>query len=344
MVYTKRKILVIDSDPVFKTRLEGIMAAVPTWGGQLYLAADNATALELFATVHPDIVIVAVETNVALSESVCKAIRAREQHRHTGIIFFCKAKLADNDLLPVQCLEAGADDFLAVSTSDREIGARISAVLRLKTMTDELRSANHKLEVLSLTDDLTGLHNMRSFNKRYHEMLEECRQGRHGLALIMMDLDRFKSINDSCNHLVGSFIIGEVGKLIRTSKIFAQDKTCPARYGGDEYVICYEAGDEHSALERAEQLRALIGSVTFCKDGNALQVTASVGVCFIPPGFVCQKPEHVIKGADMMLYKSKQEGRDRTSGMVLRYPVDFDHIGGAHLIDRRAAGKHKRIS
>ncbi|MFP5394440.1 MAG: beta-propeller fold lactonase family protein, partial [Gammaproteobacteria bacterium] len=73
----------------------------------------------------------------------------------------------DDSTLSVQCLEMGADDFLRRGCSPAEIMARVRAVLRLKAMTDELRSANHRLRILSFTDELTGLANMRSFNQKF---------------------------------------------------------------------------------------------------------------------------------------------------------------------------------
>src|SRR5690606_14908196 len=140
------------------------------------------------------------------------------------------------DQLAVECLESGADDLVRSTTTDREILARTNAVLKLKAMTDELRSANHRLHQLSYTDELTGLNNMRTLNGKYSKAVKRCLDGESGLGVIMMDLDNFKNVNDSTNHLMGSHVISEVGKLIRGSGILGEED-CAARFGGDEYVI-----------------------------------------------------------------------------------------------------------
>lgn len=342
-----RKILIVDDQIKFKERFESVLKDMQEGMDNefvVFFEKSFSDCIDAFNRIHPDLVLIGVEHNFIKTESICKSIRKIELNRHTGIIFYCKSPIGPTNLLPVQCLEAGADDFLKNSISDREILARITAVLRLKTMTDELRSVNHKLEILSLTDELTGLHNMRSFNGHLRQLVNRCENKESGLALIMLDLDKFKNINDTSNHLVGSFVIGEVGKLIRCSNIFKSEVTCAARYGGDEFIICFLVEDKDKAYECAELLRLLIESATFCRDSFAVTITSSLGVCFIPSGFQCEKPEHVIKAADVMLYKSKSQGRNQTSGMVLRYPIDFNHIGGTHLINWSPSGQYNRIT
>jgi len=299
---------------------------------------DNA--LQIFKRKHPDVVIINLSQVGKRSFELCRLIRQQEEQRHTGIIFY-QGSSVHSQLLPVHCLEAGGDDYIENKASDREIVARVSTLYRFKIMTDELRSANHKLKILSLTDELTGLHNMRSFNIEYGKILKSCQQEQTGFGVIMLDLDRFKQINDRTNHLVGSYVIGEVGRLLGQATVI-NAKAIAARYGGDEYIICVPAENAKQVWAMAELLRDLLLRAVFEKDGYSLTVTTSIGISWVEPGFD-GKSDDPIKAADVMLYRSKTNGRNQISGMVLRYPVDFDHIGRSHLIDRDSGSDNHNV-
>jgi diguanylate cyclase (GGDEF)-like protein len=220
--------------------------------------------------------------------------------------------------------------------------ARVNSVFRFKAMADRLRSVNHRLKMLSLTDELTGLSNMRAFNIDYQKLIKGCRKGEHGLGLIMLDLDHFKTINDNANHLVGSFVIGEIGRLIAHSGVLGK-KAVAARYGGDEYIVCMPTDNVAVVWDIAERIQDLIMRSVFKKEQYTIKLTSSFGMCWVDPGFE-GKSDDLIKGADVMLYRSKRHGRNMVSGMVLRYPVDFNHIGRPHLVDRDSCRDHHNIS
>ncbi len=284
---------------------------------------------DLIQNHHPDLILLDAHFRATSAKDICAYVRERDAERHTGIVFLGAA--SDRVDLSVECLEMGADDYFRLDTTDREFLARINAVLRLKAMTDDLRSANHRLHLLSLTDELTGLHNMRSFNQTFAQKIRQVRDGKTGVGVIMIDLDHFKKVNDSANHLVGSYVIGEVGKLIRCSGILGADD-CAARYGGDEYVIMIGEGDLAGVMEKSKAIHELIGQAAFLRDGFSVKLTASVGAAWCIAGYA-GKDEDVIKAADLMLYQSKRLGRNRINGVELRDPIDLDHISRAHLVD-----------
>lgn len=285
-----------------------------------------------FRAKHPDLIIISADDIRKLGIDVCRQVRREEGQRHTGIIFVAPQTL-DDEKLGVECLEMGADDFVKPGFTPSEFVARIRGVLRLKAMTDELRSANHKLRQLSLTDELTGLANMRCFNQKYAELVRRTRQGRHGLGVIMLDLDKFKSVNDTTNHLVGSYVISEAGRLIRSSGLFKENDVA-ARYGGDEFVVACEASSTETLLEYGEAIRRLIEGHTFEKDGFKLRLTASIGTAWVERKFG-GKAEEVIKAADLMLYRSKDLGRNRVCSMTLNTVIDL----GNHLFKKELVGE-----
>jgi diguanylate cyclase (GGDEF)-like protein len=330
-MHRQMKILVMEPDAGDRERLVEILTG-HSEPGQLVLfaTADLDEALDLFDERHPDLILLSTVDVDRIGREICFKVRETEGNRHTGIIFI-DSRAADDSTMSVQCLEMGADDFLRKGCTPPELMARVKAVLRLKAMTDELRSANHRLRILSMTDELTGLANMRSFNQRYGEVLRKCRKGHASIAVMMLDLDHFKSVNDTTNHLVGSYVIGEAGRILRQGGIFTESDVA-ARYGGDEFIVAYEAESAEIARDKAESIRRSIGVHEFKKDGCAIRITSSIGVAWAATGFD-GRADDIIKAADLMLYRSKNAGRNRVSCMVLKYPVDLENVSRTHLVE-----------
>lgn len=336
------KLLAIGSEKSFLEKIKNIFSIQsrtfqPNTRFALFSAGNWNQAMETFQKEHPDIIIIA--ENFTDGIKLCRIIRSSEDCRHTGIMFF---QTQNAGATPTTYLEAGADDFIPSTKDSREILARSLAVVRLKTMTDELRQANHRLEILSFTDDLTGLYNMRYLQIDLAKAARNCALNRGGFGVVMMDLDHFKDINDSTNHLVGSFIISEIGKLLRLTSIFGEN-ACVARYGGDEFIAIAPADSSQYLEEKGETLRQLIREAVFHREGFEIKVTTSIGLCFAQNGFAGD-PNDTVKAADYMLYKSKEEGRDRVSSVTLRDSIDFDHICRTHLVNRNTGGKNNRIA
>ncbi len=303
-------------------------------------ATRGEQATEVFNKLHPDLVVIDLDHGGEDSLVFCKNARSGEKDRHTGFVFSSQ-KVQNDDGLFERVLGHGGDDFIDAKASDREFVARVNSVFRFKAMADRLRSVNHRLKMLSLTDELTGLSNMRAFNIDYQKLIKGCRKGEHGMGVIMLDLDHFKTINDSANHLVGSFVIGEIGRLIAHSGVLGKNAVA-ARYGGDEYIVCIPTDSVSVVWDIAERIQDLIMRSVFKKEQYTIKLTGSFGMCWVDPGFE-GKSDDVIKGADVMLYRSKRHGRNMVSGMVLRYPVDFNHIGRPHLVDRDSCRNHHNV-
>lgn len=308
---------------------------------QAVSAVADEKLWDVFRKFHPDLVVIDLDHAGELGLRFCQQLRSHEKDRHTGLIGFSKTIQSDDAVLEKVLLQGG-DDFIDGKASDRELVARVNSVFRFKVMADRLRSMNHKLKTLSLTDELTGLKNMRAFHIEFQKMIKNCRKGSSGLGIIMLDLDHFKSINDTANHLVGSFVIGEVGRLIAHSGVLGKDAIA-ARYGGDEYIVCAPCEGIGWLWDIAERIQDLIMRSVFKKEQFTVKLTGSFGLAWVDPGFE-GKPDDIIKGADVMLYRSKKQGRNMVSAMLLRYPVDFNHIGRPHLIDRDACRDHHKVT
>jgi len=129
------------------------------------------------------------------------------------------------------------------------------------------------------------------------------------LSAIMVDLDHFKRINDNFGHLMGDFVLREFAKVIsariRREELFA-------RYGGEEFCLLLPEMNVEKALRFGETLRGLIEEHPFVFEGNAVKMTASLGIAVV--GEAMTRPEELLAAADENLYRAKNEGRNRVVG------------------------------
>lgn len=175
---------------------------------------------------------------------------------------------------------------------------------------DDLRMANLALRTMSNQDGLTGLANRRNFD---HDLGEAClraaaREGR--FALLLIDIDHFKPLNDRFGHLVGDQCLRQVAITLQSFSSRRGDHAC--RYGGEEFAVILSDVSPSEAYNIAEQLRATVERAQIYVSGGrrALNITVSVGVTAIASGSP-DAPDSVIERADRALYQAKHNGRNR---------------------------------
>lgn len=155
-------------------------------------------------------------------------------------------------------------------------------------------------------DQLTGLLTKESLYLAFERELERCLRYGLPLSVLMMDLDRFKSVNDGHGHLMGSHVLAEVGGIIRQC-IRAADVS--ARYGGEEFVTYLAETHTQGAELAAERIRTGIEAHSFTLDGVTIRVTISIGIATAPGRGTTIK--ELVAEADRALYRAKEEGRNR---------------------------------
>ncbi len=156
-------------------------------------------------------------------------------------------------------------------------------------------------------DPLTGLFNRAYFlDQVIYQAMRGGRDG-HGLAVLLLDIDHFKRINDTYGHAAGDEVLRTVSNILRSS-IRGQDLV--ARYGGEEFVLAVVAPGPPQARNVAEQIRATLASRPILVGDRAVKVTGSIGVAFSEPGRF-REPARMILAADKALYRAKEAGRDR---------------------------------
>jgi len=163
-----------------------------------------------------------------------------------------------------------------------------------------------RMDALVGTDDLTGLIAKRRFDAAYVRAVDDARVTRSALAVLMLDLDGLKAINDAHGHPVGAHTIAEVGKIIG-QVVSAHGAAC--RFGGDEFAAFLPGVSKRQGKELGESIRALIAGHRFEKDGVIVQPTISIGVAAFPDDGTTA--ELLLRKADEALYRAKKTGRDR---------------------------------
>lgn len=176
-----------------------------------------------------------------------------------------------------------------------------------KTMT-ELNAANHRLEQLSLTDALTGLHNRRYLDQHLGTWMEFAEKQGAPLTAFVIDIDHFKKINDTFGHLIGDQCIKAVAASLKSTVHRPDDLV--VRYGGEEFVVALRNTDAAGALQVAERARNSIEKSHWEWEGRHIPVTVSIGVAEFQPA-TDHEPALLLARADEALYSAKQTGRNR---------------------------------
>ncbi|HEV2365207.1 MAG TPA: PleD family two-component system response regulator [Caulobacteraceae bacterium] len=207
----------------------------------------------------------------------------------------------------VKALEIGFNDIIAAPVDARELGARVKSLIRAKRYTEFLRgSLDNSLE-MAVTDPLTGLHNRRYMTSQLAALVERAKLGGEPVAALMIDLDRFKQINDCFGHEIGDEVLREFAVRL-ASNVRAADLPC--RFGGEEFIVIMPGTQLADAHRIAERIRTHVAGSPFRVAGSAepLMVTISIGVA-VTQGAV-DSPEDLLKRADAGVYEAKAAGRN----------------------------------
>jgi diguanylate cyclase (GGDEF)-like protein len=159
---------------------------------------------------------------------------------------------------------------------------------------------------LTIVDALTGAHNKRYLLEYLDRELTRSIRHQRPLALIMLDIDRFKSINDQFGHLAGDLVLHEMAGCVRAS---IRKEECFARYGGEEFALVLPEATQQGAVQAAERIRQLVADHPFQFEGSPLQATVSLGVA-CSPGDEYLTSTELIRRADEKLYVAKHAGRN----------------------------------
>lgn len=304
----KRHILVIDGQ---NESLEQVLEPLNWEGYEAKGVNDILRANEMLQILKPQVIVVNPIVNGKLDIEMVSTLHRTSPN---SSLILSSENMTSEQL--IQCLDVGASDFVSLPLDPLQFLARVRAHLRTRDMHDELLFANDMLKELVDIDDLTGLFNMRSLYQRLDFEIERGRRFHRPLGVVMMDMDHFKTVNDGHDHLFGSYVISEVGKIIRAN---TRNIDIPARYGGDEFLIVLSETPTEGSKFFCERLRKAIESTTFTNGKDSIKLTISLGFAMTENGESITAKE-LVRRADMALYQAKHEGRNR----VAMYDPYFD--------------------
>jgi len=214
---------------------------------------------------------------------------------------------SNDDALAIRCIEKGAQDFINKSevTASRLIRSIMHASERHK-IEQELRESREQLRYLAEVDALTGLANRYIFEQALRHALPLSARQNTGLALVILDLDKFKDVNDTLGHAVGDELLKEVAQRIK-SQVRDGDILC--RLGGDEFAILIHSLEDIELVRRFSQRVIQVLQKPICIEGHVISVSASMGIASFPD--CASDPIQLMKCADVALYRAKDEGRNQ---------------------------------
>lgn len=185
--------------------------------------------------------------------------------------------------------------------------ALVDLTLRTQQQAISLKQQNQRLQQQATTDGLTGLANRARFEQFFAEQFGEAAAQGRPLALLLIDVDKFKTINDTHGHPIGDQVLRTLGKLLKAA---ARTNDLAARYGGEEMVLLLPGTTRQTAAAVAESIRRTVAARPLVCDQTAIPVTVSIGVATFEPGSPLKLPAILLKAADMALYAAKHGGRN----------------------------------
>src|SRR6201993_687276 len=295
------RILLVDDRPSSYERIAPPLAAEHT----VDVETNAAEALFHAAEGNYDLLIVSLDLDSFDGLRLCSQARSLERTRHVPILAIADA---ENNPRLLRGLEIGVNDYLPRPVDKNELLARARTQIRKRRYADDLRDNVQNSIEAAITDALTGLHNRRYMESHLATLAEQPSSRGKPLAVMMLDIDFFKSFNDNYGHDAGDDVLREFAVRIRKS-IRGIDLAC--RYGGEEFVIVMPETDLHVAGMVAERLRRAIAGEPFAihKSAKRIEVTISIGISTLE-----RKGEavaDVLKRADSALYRAKHDGRNR---------------------------------
>jgi two-component system cell cycle response regulator len=294
------RILLVDDRPALSERLQAMLSGEHV----VDVECDPTEALFHAAEDNYELVVVSLDLANFDGLRLCSQLRSLERTRNVPILAIAET---DNNARLVRALEIGVNDYLVRPFDKHEMLARVRTQIRKKRYTERLRD-NVQLSIeAAVTDQLTGLYNRRYMETHVGTLVDQAATRNKPLSVLVLDIDYFKSINDTYGHDAGDDVLQDFAIRIRKS-IRGIDLAC--RYGGEEFVVVMPETDMAVATMVAERLRRRIASESFPiqKGTRAIDVTISIGIAALGPN---DDAAAVIKRADQALYRAKRDGRNR---------------------------------
>ncbi|MEQ1777440.1 MAG: diguanylate cyclase [Nitrosomonas sp.] len=311
------RILLVEDDPTSLVLVEGLLSNI--LGHTVFTASNGQQALSLSMEVLPHVVITDWLMPVMSGLELTRSLRATEWGQNLYIIML--TSIEDEEEI-ITAFDAGVDDYVTKPINIRAFRARLRAAWhyrklqeswerdreQLKRFAAELAVTNRKLKHYALTDVLTELPNRRAGMESLSEAWSIASRTDQLMAVMLIDIDHFKRINDNYGHAIGDKVLQEVASSIRN---IARKGDTFCRMGGEEFlVVCHNGNtDAKSAVLFAERLRQHVKEQKINIDDIQIQTSISIGVALKEAGM--KSEDHLVNAADKALYAAKNAGRNK---------------------------------
>jgi two-component system cell cycle response regulator len=301
------KVLAAEDNPVIQSMLRGMLT---TWGYNAVIARNGIEAYQCLQSEDaPRLAILDWMMPGMDGVEICRRLRAAAREPYIYLLLLT-ARTEAADL--VEGMESGADDYLTKPFNSQELRVRLRAGTRILELQEQLLHAREALRQQATHDGLTGLLNRSSILEVLRTELARADRERNPVAVLMVDIDLFKPINDTYGHLAGDAVLREVSNRMK-SAIRRYDAV--GRYGGEEFIMVLPGCDGTAAWQQAERVRDAFASQQCQVGERSIPVTCSIGVSFHSAPFPAD-PDALIRSADAALYSAKHQGRNRVEMAV----------------------------
>ena len=284
-------LLVVEDDPATRSGLAELLGR--DW--DLLTAEDGTEAVALIQAHVPDLVLADLAMPRLGGMGLLEVLQSDPRTREVPVVFLSGQS---DPRTVVDCFSHGAADFIAKPGRPDELQIRL-----LHAWTQARKVA--RLESLARTDALTGLHNFRALRSKLDEEFARAARYAEPLAVLLVDLDHLKTLNDRFGHEAGNAALQAMGEVFREE---LREVDFAARFGGDEFVALLPHQTSAEARVVAERLRERLASRSW---PWPQPLTLSIGVAAMEGAIHVQEPASLLTAADAALYRSKQGGRNR---------------------------------
>ncbi len=303
-VQTPASILIIDDSETIRNRIKKILANQKGLFEKFYEAENGAGGFKILLNQKIDLILCDIVMPQIDGFKLLAMVKNHPEMKDIPIIMLT-AEGEQNK--KNQALEKGASDYLTKPFDEVELLARVRLHLTLKLLQDELREANKQLTVLSNTDSLTQVFNRRHLMKMMVNEISRAKRHKIDLSFLLMDIDNFKSLNDTYGHQAGDQVLIDlclrIGEILRCTDVLA-------RYGGEEFAVLLYQVPLAGAEKVAEKIRSVTADSPFQIGEQKVDVTISCGVsCYVEE--TVDTIDTIVMEADRALYEAKGSGKNR---------------------------------
>jgi len=306
------KVLIADDDPV---SLHFLKAKLTKWQYTVVACSNGEEAWQVLQSDSPPKLAVLDWMMPGLDGlQVCQKIRKQTNTPYMYVLLLTsRGEISDL----VAGLEAGADDYLIKPFDVNELEVRLRAGRRILELQEELMAAHETLRIQATHDHLTEVLNRAAVLEHFERELARAQREQSPLSVILIDLDYFKSINDSHGHLAGDAVLVDASQRMQAC---IRPYDVLGRLGGEEFLLVLPGSDPANALGQAERIREALGSTPYFYQDNAISMTCSQGVTTWMGNSVADMTT-LIRTADGAMYLAKCGGRNKVEYIELERKI-----------------------